>query len=104
MAHFVPNPLLAQHLTRSRAMKEKLEELGGQIADRYRAGVPVDEGDLRDSIFSTVELEPERGYVGRVGATDWKAGLVEFGTADTPPDGSLRAAVEELGLELEVES
>ena len=97
---FVPNPLFAAELVRGRFLKEKLEELTEDGAELYRDSVPRDVGDLADSVFADVALTPE-GYKGRIGATDWKAGLVEFGTAKTKPDGSLRRAVESLGLEIE---
>jgi hypothetical protein len=70
-------------------------------AARYREGVPVATGDLQDSVFADVALTAE-GWKGRVGASDWKAGLVEFGTSKSRPNGALRRAVEGLGLTFEV--
>lgn len=97
---FVPNPGLEEHLLRSTEVKDHLEGLAQQIADEYVSRAPVDEGNLVDSIFGDVALTDE-GFRGRVGATDWKAALVEFGTEEHSPDGSLRAAVESTGLKLE---
>ncbi len=89
-----------REVLRAGFVKDRLEELAVDGAELYREGVPVDEGDLRDSIFGDVALTAE-GYKGRIGASDWKAALVEFGAGPTAPDGSLRRAVEALGLELE---
>lgn len=97
---FVPDPGFEAALLRSTAVKKLLEAIAEQGAALYRDGVPVDEGDLRDSIFGDVALT-EDGFRGRIGATDWKAALVELGTSLRDPDGSLRQAVETMGLTLE---
>lgn len=98
--NFVPNPRFEAELLRSTFVKELTEAVAEEAAQRYRDSVPVDEGDLKDSVFGDVALTPD-GFQGRVGATDWKAGLVEFGTSRRSPDGSLRRAVESLGLKIE---
>ena len=83
-ADFKMNPAFAQAVLRSGALRAKLEEVVDEAARRYRSTVPVGEGDLRDSIFGQVALTSD-GYVGRVGAKDFKAGWVEFGTVRRPP-------------------
>lgn len=98
--NFVPNPLFEAELLRATFVKEILEGLAEEGAQRYRDSVPTREGDLKESVFGDVALTAD-GYQGRIGATDWKAGLVEFGTARTRPDGSLRRAVEGLGVTIE---
>lgn len=100
MVTFVPNPAFEAELLRSTFVKRLLEAAAEQGAAIYRDGVPVDEGDLRDSVFGDVALT-EDGYKGRIGATDWKAALVELGTSLRDPDGSLRRAVESLGFTIE---
>ena len=97
---FVPNPDFERELLRSTLAKTVLLELAEKGAALYRDGVPVDEGDLRDSVFGDVQLT-EDGFAGRIGATDWKAALVELGTSLLAPNGSLRRAVESVGLTLE---
>lgn len=97
---FVPNPDFEQELLRSTLVRMILVELAKEGAALYRDGVPVDNDDLRDSVFGDVQLT-EDGFAGRIGATDWKAALVEFGTSVHDPDGSLRRAVESIGLTLE---
>lgn len=94
------SPTFEAEVLRSFFVKTLLEALADAGAELYREGVPVDEGDLHDSIFGIVELTVE-GYRGRVGATDWKAALIEFGTSKRDPDGSLRRAIEALGLRVE---
>lgn len=96
---FVPSPSFEAELLRSDAVRDLLEEHASAAEAAYRDGVPVDEGDLKASVFSDVAMTDD-GYRGRVGATDWKAALVELGTATRSPDGSLRRAIEGLGLEL----
>lgn len=100
MTLFVPNPDFEKDLLRATFVKDLLEAAAQQGAGIYKDGVPVDEGDLRDSIFGDVALTDE-GYRGRIGATDWKAALVELGTSLRNPDGSLRRAVESLGFTIE---
>jgi hypothetical protein len=100
VANFKLNPHFAKEVLRAKFVKEKLEDLVEEGADRYRDGVPVDDADLRDSVFGEVALT-EEGFKGRIGATDWKAALIEFGTSKRKPDGSLRRAVESLGIEFE---
>lgn len=97
---FIANPGLEAHLLRSTAVRDHMETVAQDAAETYAASVAFDEGDLAESVFGDVALTPE-GFVGRVGATDWKAALVEFGTVEHAPDGSLRAALEELGLKIE---
>lgn len=99
MTGFVQNPRLEDHLLRSRAVKDHLEAVAQRGAEFYRGGVPIDSGDLFDSIFGDVALT-EDGYRGRIGAKAPHAGLVELGTIDTPPDGSLRRVADRLGVDL----
>lgn len=94
------DPAFERNALRALFVKDLLEELSAQGADYYRDGVPTDTYDLHDSIFSDVALTPQ-GWRGRVGAADWKAALIEFGTSRNLPDGSLRRAIEALGLEIE---
>ena len=99
MSRFIPNPRLEEHLLRSTAVRDHLEGVAQDGADAYREGVPIDEGTLYDSIFGDVALTPD-GYKGRIGAKAPHAGLVELGTIDTPPDGSLRRVADRLGVDL----
>lgn len=94
------SPTFEEEVLRSFFVKTLLEALADAGARLYRENVPVDEGDLHDSIFGIVELTVD-GFRGRVGATDWKAALIEFGTSKRDPDGSLRRAIEALGLRIE---
>ena len=99
---FVKKPGFEDEILRSTGVRDALEQIAEEGAARYREGVPVDEGDLRDSTFGDVALTDE-GYVGRIGATDYKAALVEFGTFEHAPDASLREALESMGLEIEIQ-
>lgn len=97
MADFTLDPDFEKAFLRGAEMRAMLEPLVEEGAARYRDGVPVATGDLQDSVFGDVALTAE-GWKGRVGATDWKAGLVEFGTSKNRPNGALRRAIESLGL------
>lgn len=93
---FIQNPAFEKLLLRSKGVRDVVEPLAEAVADSYRADVPVDSGDLQESIFSDVGMTAE-GIRGRVGAKAPHAGLVEFGTFEHPPDGSLRRAVDSIG-------
>lgn len=97
---FVPNPRLDEHLLRSTAVRDHLEGLAQDGAEAYREGVPVDSGDLIDSVFGDVALTAE-GFRGRIGAKAPHAGLVELGTIEHAPNGALRAVADRLGVKLE---
>lgn len=97
---YIPNPDFPDEAVRATFVKVLLEELGKAGAELYRDGVPVDESDLRNGIFFDVQMTSD-GFVGRIGSTDWKAALIEFGTSLHAPDGSLRQAIEGIGLTFE---
>lgn len=97
---YVPDHDFREEVLRASIVKELLDGIAREGAEIYRDGVPVDEGDLRDSVFGDVVLTAD-GYQGRIGATDWKAALVEFGTSIRSPDGSLRRAMEAIGVVFE---
>jgi HK97 gp10 family phage protein len=61
------------------AAKEALEEEAEAIAEEMRAAVPVDSGELRDSI--SVDAD---GSEARITADAPYAAFVEHGTSDTP--------------------
>lgn len=100
MTGFVLDPRFEKGILRSTVVRDHLEEVAHQGAEAYREGVPIASGELFDSIFGDVALTPE-GFQGRIGAKAPHAGLVELGTIDTPPDGSLRAVADRLGVKLE---
>lgn len=97
-SQFIPNPGFEGALLRSTEVRDYLVEKTEEIAERYREGVPVDDGDLQEGVFTEVDLGPE-GYRGRVGNRAWHAGLVELGSSNNGPDGSFRRAVEAAGFE-----
>lgn len=99
-AIYIPNPDFGEEVLRATFVKAILEKLAEDGAAIYRDGVPVESGDLRDSVFGDVKLTAD-GFQGRIGATDWKAALIELGTSLRSPDGSLRRAIESIGLTFE---
>lgn len=98
----IPDKDFADEAVHAEFLKGLLTEMGEAGATMYRDGVPVDTADLRDSVFYDV-AELAIGWCLRIGATDWKAALIEAGGSLRAPDGSLRRAVEALGVEFHEE-
>lgn len=96
---YIPNPHFEEEALKAEFVRELLEKLGEEGASLYADGVPIDTSDLKNSVFYDVQ-ELVTGWVLRIGATDWKAALVELGTSLRSPDGSLRRAVEALGIDV----
>jgi hypothetical protein len=101
MAEFRMDPHFQAAAFRSTGMKTKLQELADAGAKAYAESVPVETEELKNSIFGDVALT-ETGYKGRIGATSPHAALVELGTREHAPDGSLRRALEALGVPFEI--
>lgn len=97
---FVPRPGLDAALLRMNGLEEALVPLAEAGAAAYADDVPVLTGAIQEEVFSSVALTSE-GWRGRFGSTAPHAALVEFGTVDNPPDGSLRRAAEGLGADFE---
>lgn len=67
-------------------LKRELDEMAERVRDYWRSQSPVDEGSYAASVkvfdkYLTVDGMPGK----RVGATDFKAAWVEFGTGDPGP-------------------
>lgn len=91
--HFDVDPSFEEELLHSPFVLELVREKAEAAAKRAREIVPVESGDLRDSIQGDVVLE-SRGFIGRVNAFDWKAHFVEFGTSRRRARPFIRPAVE----------
>lgn len=91
--HFDVDPNFEEELLHSPFARDLVEELADRAAERARQIVPVESGDLRDSIEGDVVLD-SRGFTGRVNAFDWKAHFVEFGTVRRRARPFIRPAVE----------
>lgn len=90
---FKLDPKFDDELVRSPELRGHLEKLAKNAADRAKQLVPVDTGDLQDSIEGVVDFD-RRGFVGRVDAHDFKAKWIEFGTVRRPARPFLRPALE----------
>jgi len=84
----------------SRAADRALRAGAKPIVQRAKELVPVDTGDLRDSI--TVQIERQRGasekrvaLVGFTKPTSRRAHLTEYGTAHSPAKRFMRPALDE---------
>jgi hypothetical protein len=93
---FVPNPLFEQELLRSTLLQDDLQKVAEDIAEKAVAAAPEDDGDYKAGI-EAVSGMGEDGVQARVNANDWKSGLIEFGTEDTPTFAPLRRGAEAAG-------
>lgn len=98
----IPNPKLGEEMRRRRQVAEDVSlPLAQEAAELYRDSVPVGAtGALQAGVFAEI-VETSEGFAGRVGNTAPHAGLVELGTVNNPPDGSLRRAVEAVGMKVD---
>jgi hypothetical protein len=95
----VPNPRLGLEVARSVPVAELLGSRAAEVAEQARqlAGREAyRSGDYQRSIEPVSGIEPG-GAVGRVNASDFKAGWVEFGTKRQPAKAILRRAAEAEG-------
>lgn len=94
--HFIPNPMLGAELSRSRMLQPALLNIAENIRDEAKQLSPEDKGDYINSIEAKSGVDG-RGVYAAVEATDWKAALIEFGTADTPAFAPIRKAADKYG-------
>lgn len=95
MASFRMNPTFLPRLAASPEVGAMLLDGARAVAERAKDVAPVASGAYRDSIHA--ELVVENGIVkARVVADDptGAAGLIEFGTVDTPAFAPLRRGLE----------
>ena len=95
-SRFVPNPRLGYELLRSTMLIDDVARIAENIADQAKSIAPEDQGDYIASIEAVSGFD-SRGVLARVNANDWKAGLIEFGTSDTPTFAPIRRAAERYG-------
>lgn len=96
---FVPDHDGMLAISRTVEMAKALDTFADYTASNARNLAPVDEGDYRNSIDTTSGVDGGVATA-RVNANDWKAGLIEFGTEDTPTFAPLRRGAEQAGLKL----
>jgi hypothetical protein len=94
MSRFDLDPDFEDAVLRSAEFRDALEDLVAEAADVADLRAPYLTGTLASSVFGDVALT-EDGWVGRVGATDFKAPWFEEGADGVPPRPFLRPAVEE---------
>lgn len=98
-ARFIPDRAAMRGVANRPDVRDAGLALADAVADDARRLVPVDEGDLRDSIEAE-PAGPSEDAVARVtagGRDTFYAFLVEFGTADQPARPYLRPAAEAAG-------
>lgn len=82
-----------RELLKSDFMRDLLEEPVQQAASMAKDLAPRDTGDLAESVYGDVALTA-KGWVGRVGAEDYKAPWFEEGATGVAHRPFLRPAVE----------
>ncbi len=89
---FIPNPLAAEIVkVEAQPYIADVAEQGLEVAQRL---VPVDTGELRDSLH--VEDAPDGGKRIVAGTDHWQ--FPEFGTSEMAAEPYLRPIIDELGL------
>lgn len=77
-----------------------LEEKINAARDIAKVIAPVESGAYKQSIETAVGYNDKAQVVGRLLATDWKAGWIEFGTMRTMAHATLRRSLEAVGLKV----
>ena len=95
MGRYVPDRGLEQQLGTSLEIRNLQVQVGDRVAAAVRQSSPRLRGDYIRSIQSDVALEDGR-WVARVGSTDWKWHLMEFGSAHNPTYAPLRRGLEKV--------
>lgn len=97
-SRFVMDPGFEAALLRSEPVRELIEEAATKAAGAAADLAPDDpattRNDLHSSVFADVAITG-RGWTGRVGASDFKAGWFEEGAQGVPARPFLRPAVEQ---------
>jgi hypothetical protein len=93
---FIPNPRFEQEFAASEEARRILEPLGPELEAGASSRVRYRLGHLERSIEYEVGRDDDGLYRGRLNAHDFKAAWHEFGTSRIPPDGALRATVEDV--------
>lgn len=95
MARFVANPAFMQLLENSQEVDDARMETAENVAQVARENAPQRSGSYKENIHVERELAEGRPRA-RVVADDptGAAGLIEFGTEDTPAFAPLRRALE----------
>lgn len=94
---FIPNPAMQAELEGNPLMVEAMKSRAEQGAEAAKNLAPVETGDYRDSIQADAGIE-DGAAKGRVVATDFKAGWIEFGTVQHDAHAPIRRGVESIGV------
>ena len=89
-ATFVPAPGMSARLRRSRLVGALMLGRAKRGAEAARSVAPVRTGAYRDSIKAVPIVEADGTQGAAIVAEDWKAGIIELGTSDTPAYAPLR--------------
>jgi len=93
MNRVVWNPNAVKALLKNKQVTERLEQLGDMVAERARQRVPVDTGELRNSIDTETVTGKGGAPEVRVVASAPHAMYVELGTERSRPRPFLRPAL-----------
>jgi hypothetical protein len=93
---FVPNPDFAREIDRQAEFRAGKVRIAEEVAGMAKAIAPKRTGTYARSLGVHVV-----GPAVYVRSTDWKAGLLEYGTNDTPTFATIRRAALQNGLRLD---
>lgn len=97
---FVANPMLEYELARSTMLADDLKDIADEVLQRAQDNAPVDEGFFKEDM--RVETGVDGGVItARFIADNWKAVIIEYGTASHPFSSPIRRGIEAMGLKLE---
>lgn len=97
---FVPNPMLEQELKRSTMFTDDLLSIAADIMEKVQEIGPEDQGKYKEAMAVESGSDSD-GVLARFIANDWKAALIEYGTAEHQFNAPIRTAIQQLGLDLE---
>lgn len=86
-------------MKRSTLLVDDIAEACNAIRESIENTVPVDSGTLQGSFTDETSIG-SAGVVGRVSTDDWKAVIIEYGTADHEFSAPIRRGIEAAGYQL----
>jgi hypothetical protein len=95
--YFRYNRAIEGAVRRHPKVRDRLQATVNDLVPVAKGNAPTLTGDYVDSIDGIVYMAAD-GLRGRLLARDWKAGLIEFGTVDTPAFHPLQMAAQASGL------
>lgn len=97
--NFRYNPLVEREIAALPTTAAEMGDRADKALEVAKVMAPVATGAYQRGLRSDSGVEDGKAK-GRLVGTDWKSGLIEFGTEKTPAFATIRQAVESTGLRL----